>query len=114
MKTATKKNFEEIVMEKRAMMEAVEKLIAALDDLENDKIRDYKVIGKAETQSRSWKTDELYWVDENGSRTTENTGTPYYDDKYGYVDKEESELTEQDKAFQRVIDGLKETLVSLI
>lgn len=107
----TTKNFEDVIREKKAKLEIIEALMKLLNDKEEYYLKEYVETGK-EHQRKDWSSGKLLWLDENGERTTEETGKPYMEKEYDYVFK--TELDEEDKAYQKVIDELRDTLASLV
>ena len=109
MKKATetqKPNFT-VFQKKREMLNVMERLFKILDEEEEDLKQSYEVIGKEEEQATNWKTGELLFVDEEKT-------IPLYRDKYGYVDRKESDYTDIDFAKLDAIKSIKQALEALI
>ena len=68
------KNFKTTVQEKMALLEALENIMEVLDREQNYITHAWRDTGETK-QATDWH-DNLLWLDENGEKTTENTGTP--------------------------------------
>lgn len=111
-KTMTKtntKNFDMVVREKKAMLEVIESLMADLASKERISLCD--MVKTGEHQGKSWN-GELYYISEDGKRTTEVTDKPYMVDDYEYVLKKSMDA--DDKALSNAINTIRETLASLV
>ncbi len=109
---ANKKNITEIMREKKVTLEILEELMKDLSRLEE--YRFTTSIEDGEEQSKDWSTGELYYKDENGKRTLENTGVPYMITKWKDAVKPESEYTDDDKAYKAALETIRETLCDLV
>lgn len=96
-----------VFQKKREMLNVMERLFKILDDEEEDLKQSYEVIGKEEEQATNWKTGELLFVDEEKT-------IPLYRDKYGYIDRKESDYTDIDFAKLDAIKTIKQALEELI
>ena len=74
--------------EKQILAEVLSELYSILEEKQKCVHREYKIVGKKDTQSRHWNTGELMWEDEEKT-------IPRMDDDWQYVEKEE--LTEEDE-----------------
>ena len=99
-------NTEKIVA-KKAYLTVLEKLADSLEAQRKDVLTDYKIIGKEDKQATNWKTGELLWEDEEKT-------IPKYENKWGYVDIPEEELSEEAKATLKAIDDVEKSLEKLI
>lgn len=99
-------NTEKIVA-KKAYLTVLEKLADSLEAQRKDVLTDYRIIGKEDEQAKNWKTGELLWEDE--AKTI-----PKYENKWGYADIPEEELSEEAKATLKAIDDVEKSLEKLI
>lgn len=106
------KNITEIMREKKVTLEILEELMKELSRLEEYRFTDS--IADGEEQATDWSTGELYWKDEDGKRTTENTGVPYMKTKWKEVVKLESEYNDDDKAYKAALETIRNTLCDLV
>lgn len=95
------------IVAKKAYLSVLEKLADSLEAQRKDVLTDYRVIGKEDTQATNWKTGELLWEDEEKT-------IPKYDNKWGYVDIPEEELSAEAKATLKAIDDVEKSLEKLI
>lgn len=93
--------------EKQIMAEILEELYTSVENKEKDAHREYKVIGKEDKQAKDWRTGELKWEDE------EHT-IPVMEDKWGYVDKAEDAMSEEDIIRIKVCQYIKTQLEKMI
>lgn len=107
---AKTKNFNEVVLEKKATLDILEELMGKLNDLEEYKLTRNEEVG--EEQGKDWDGN-LYWLTEDGKRTTENTGTPYMRTKYKTVRIPVEEMDEREKAYAAALESIRDTLASL-
>ena len=96
-----------IFIAKRALIDVLERLMNVLDEIKNDNLREYKVIGKKDEQDTHWRTGELLWEDEEKT-------IPKMKDIYGYVDIPEDELSEEAIAKIKAVDMARATLETLL
>ena len=94
-----------LLQTRRKQLEAIEKILSSLDEIERDIRCTLEVSGKYDNQARSYDTGELLWED------AEKT-IPLYRDKYDYVPKET--LTDADNAKLEVVQSVREWLESRI
>ena len=106
MKKTTEKKVS-IILEKREMLDILERFERILNDEEQDVGQIYKIVGKETEQATDWKTDELLWEDEEKT-------IPKYRDRYDYVAKTDDEMTEKDFARLSAISKLRETIEKMI
>lgn len=78
-------------VEKRFLAEVLGEVYETVERREKEIHQDYRQVGFEEEQAKDWRTGELLWEDEEKT-------VPMYRAKYGYVDKEDSELSDEDKA----------------
>ncbi len=97
-------------MEKKATLDILEQLMDKLNDLEEYKLTRTEEVG--EEQGKDWDGN-LYWLDENGKRTTENTGTPYMRTLYKTVKLKDEEMDDNDRAYAGALERVRDTLASL-
>lgn len=82
-----------------------DRLFPALDSEEKDTREDYRIIGDSDEQATDWRTGELKFNDD---------GEPIMEKKWGYVQKTQEELTEDDIARLAAIETLRTALEKLI
>ena len=107
---AKAKNFNEVVLEKKATLDILEELMSKLNDLEEYKLTRNEETG--EEQGKDWE-GHLLWLDENGKRTTEETGTPYMRTTYKTVRLTADEMDEREKAYASALETIRDTLATL-
>ena len=107
---AKTKNFNEVVLEKKATLDILEELMSKLNDLEEYKLTRTEEIG--EEQGKDWDGN-LLWLDENNKRTTEDTGKPYMRTLYKTVKLKDDEMDEKEKAYAGALETIRDTLASL-
>lgn len=103
----TKNNTLNIITQKKALLNVLEKLMTELDSIEKDATTEYKVIGKSTEQMTNWKTGELMWEDEEKT-------VPKMRDEYGYVDLTEDEMTDENRATLEAVKVVKEVIEKLV
>lgn len=108
---ATKKNIKELIVEKKATLEILEELMKELTRLEE--YRFTTSIEDGEEQAKDWKTGELVWIDKDGKRTTENTGTPAMRTIWKDVPKAVVDYTDEDNAFKSALETIRNALCDL-
>ena len=94
-------------MEMRKRIEVLEKLDAALDNLEKETLYEYVIVKETVTdqQRTHWKTGEPMWKED---------GTPKYvvEREWDYVKKET--LDEEDELMAKTIEDIRKALLKLI
>ena len=94
-------------MEKKFLVEALCEVYETVVQREKDIRQEYRRVGFEEEQAKDWRTGELLWEDEEKT-------VPKYRDKYDYVNKDDSELTDEDwakiKAYQYIMSQLEKML----
>ncbi len=98
-------NMEKLNTKKELLTILAERIYPELERAEKDAGCDYKKIGVSSTQRKNWKTGELMF-DENGD--------PIYEEIWDYVDKDEDEVTDKDKAKLDAIEIIRNALDRLI
>lgn len=107
---AKTKTFDEVVKEKKATLDILEELMDKLNWLE-----EYKLTRNEETGEEQGKDYDgnLLWLDENGTRTKEETDTPYMRTTYKTVRLKEEEMDDTEKAYAAALERIRDTLASL-
>lgn len=94
-------------MAKKFLAEALCEMYEILVQKEKDIHQEYRRVGFEEEQATDWRTGELLWEDEEKT-------VPKFRDKYDYVTKDDSELTDEDiaksKAYQYIMNQLERML----
>ena len=94
-------------MENKFLAEALCEVYEAVVQKEKDIRQEYRRVGFEEEQATDWRTGELLWEDEEKT-------VPKYRDKYDYVNKDDSELTDEDwakiNAYQYIMSQLEKML----
>ena len=105
----TTKNFEMVVKEKKATIELVEALMTTLSDKEKWQVCELVELG--EVQATDWNNRPLF-LDEDGKRTTEDTGNPYMVQKTEY--RLPANMDADQEATYNAINHLREVLADLV
>ena len=107
-KNATK-NYKDIITEKKAMVELVERCLSELDSFEKYTLCDMVKIG--EHHATDWHGNLLY-KNEDGERTTEVTDAPIMETDYDY--RLPAEMDESMQAKYNALNKLRDILADLI
>ena len=107
-KNATK-NYKDIIIEKKAMIELVDRCLSELDSFEKYSLCD--MVKTGEHQMKDWGGNLLY-KDEDGNRTTEVTGVPLMETDYDY--RLPANMDEDMKAKYNALNKLRDILADLI
>ena len=91
--------------EKQFTAEILNDLYEEVESKERNIRTKYEPIG--EKQEKDWRTGELKWEDEEQT-------IPKMTKEYGYVDKDEDELTEEDRMKLKVCQNIKAQLEKMI
>lgn len=116
MKTTEKKDFNAMVMEKKALLDVLEDLMERINDLEREARLEWRSTGKQE-QAMRWNNelqkDCLVWKDADGKRTFDEsiTGEPYMFDVYDNLPK--LDYSDRDLARLNAIELVRNTLADL-
>ena len=91
--------------EKQFMAEILNDLYNEVEEKEKSARASYQPIG--EKQAYNWRTNEYVWEDEEKT-------IPKMEKEWGYVDKSEDELTEDDRLKIKVCQHIKAQLEKMI
>lgn len=91
--------------EKQFTAEILSDLYEAVESKEKDIRTQYQPIG--EVQDRDWRSGELLWEDDEQT-------IPKMTKKWDYVDKDEADLSEDDKLKLKVCQHIKSQLEKMI
>lgn len=91
--------------EKQFTAEILSDLYEEVESKERSIRTHYQPIG--EVQDKDWRTSELLWEDEEKT-------IPKMEKEWGYVDKDEEELTEDDRMKLKVCQNIKAQLEKMI
>lgn len=105
---AKTKDFETIVLEKKATLDILERLMKELSSIEEYRLLEY--VEDGEEQKKDWDGNLLY-RDGEGNSTTEDTGNPIMKTKYKQVRK--TDLDKEDEAYISSLELVRETLANL-
>lgn len=105
----TPKNYKDIITEKKAMIELVDRCLSELDNFEKYTLCDMVKIG--EHHMKDWDGNLLY-KDEDGKRTTEVTDTPMMETDYDY--RLPADMDEETQAKYNAMNKLRDILADLI
>ena len=92
---------------KKAQIEILERFAKVLEEMRNDTVTDYRVIGKEDEQATSWKTGEPLWEDAECT-------IPKYRDKWGSVPLTDEEMTDEKKAMLVALEEMEKALDKLV
>lgn len=93
--------------EKQFMAEILNDLYTEVENKEESCRREYRKIGVTDVQDKHWSTGELLWEDEEKT-------IPKMKDEWGYVDKDDEDLTEDDRLRIKVCQYIKAQLEKMI
>ena len=105
---------------KRAMLDVIKEMLDKLDYLEKDNTQVYGVIGVSDRQRKRHLKDSegKYLKDESGEYLYEyiydDNGEPEYEDEYGYIEYNEAEATDTQKAYKMACDTMRKALEKMI
>jgi len=91
--------------EKQFLAEILSDLYNEVEQKEKNARTNYVPVG--EKQSRDWRSGEMLWEDEEKT-------IPKMEKEWGYVDKDEEDLTDDDKLRIRVCQYVKTQLEKMI
>ena len=91
--------------EKQFTAETLSTLYEEVENMEKHIRTSYVPVG--EKQDRNWRTGELLWEDEEKT-------IPKMTKEYGYVDKDEDDLTDDDRLKLKVCQSIKSQLEKMI
>ena len=91
--------------EKQFTAEVLNDLYEEVESKERSARTKYEPVG--EKQARDWRSGELQWEDEEQT-------IPKMEKEWGYVDKDEDELTDEDRLKIKVCQQIKAQLEKLI
>ena len=103
------KDFSTIVMEKKELLNLVDRCMEELASFEKYRLCD--AIEAGEKQGTNWRGELLYLDDENKT-TTEDTGIPYMEKIYEY--RLPKDPTDIQKAQMLALEKIRETLADLV
>jgi hypothetical protein len=93
--------------EKQILAEVLSELYSTVEDKEKRVHYDYKIVGKKDVQSTSWRTGELLWEDDEKT-------IPKMEDDWQNVPRADEDLTEEDrlkiKVYKYVMTQLEKML----
>ena len=92
---------------KKAQLEILERFEKTLEEIREETITEYRVVGKESEQARHWKTGELLWEDEEQT-------IPKFRDRYANVAIPEEELTTEKRAMLVAIDEMYKALDKMV
>ena len=104
---ANKKREISLFIEKRAMLNVLERVFDQLEDISKDCTMTYEVVGKRDEQDTNWRTGELLWEDDEKT-------IPKMKDKYDYVPIPEDDMTDEQICKLHAINEIKNALEKLI
>lgn len=116
MKNTEKKDFNTMVMEKKALLDVLEDLMERINYLDQEARLEWRSTGKQEQATR-WNNelqrDSLVWKDADGKRTFDEsiTGEPYMVDVYDNLPK--LDYSDRDRARLHAIELVRNTLADL-
>ncbi len=116
MKTTEKKDFNTMVMEKKALLDVLEDLMERINYLDDNARLEWRSTGKQEQATR-WDretdTERLVWKDADGKRTFDETitGEPYMVDVCDNLPK--LDYSDRDLARLHAIELVRNTLADL-
>lgn len=105
---AKTKDFETVVLEKKATLDILERLMRELSSIEEYHLLEYVEDGTE--QKKDWDGNLLFET-EDGKSTTEDTGKPIMRTKYKQVKK--SDMDKDDEAYMAALELVRETLANL-
>lgn len=96
---------------KKARIIVLEDLDKELDNILNNYARDYTCIKEEVTdeQAKDWRTGELLWEDEKHTIPKMKV-----DREYGYIDKPQKDLSDEDKAVIAAVADIRKALEKLV
>ncbi len=103
------RNYKNIIAEKKAMMEVIERLLDELESIERYQICEQIKVG--EHQDTDWHGNLMY-LDEDGKRTEEVTDIPYMVSDYEY--RIPDSIDETTSAKYKAVCTLRDTLAKMI
>ena len=100
-----------VFMERRKRIEVLEALDKELDSQLRNCLYDYQCVEETVTdeQDRHWKTDELLWEDDEHTIPKMKVNR-----RYDYVRRPDSELTDEDRAFQKAVEDVRKCLIKML
>ena len=96
----------EIIRNKKAMLDVMEKLFSELDNIEEWETKEYKQVGLEDEQATD-RNGNLLWEDEDET-------IPKYRAKYDYVEIPKNMLSDDSKAKLEAIEKIRTTLEKLV